>query len=57
MRMGKFTTKIGLSVVLSKFNIELVDKELAKQELEIHPKVFNLAPLKPFMIKLTPRKN
>lgn len=55
MRMGKVTTKIALAVILSKFSIELQDKELDSKEIEFHPKQFNLTPLKLFNIKITPR--
>lgn len=55
MRMGKLTTKIGLAIILSKFNLELSDKTLIGHELDFHPNQFVLTPLKPFNIKITPR--
>jgi len=55
MRLGKLTTKIGLAIILSKFNLELSDKDLVKGELEFHPNQFVLTPLKLFNIKTTPR--
>lgn len=55
MRFGKFATRIGLLVILSKFNIELADKELINSELEMDPQHFNLAPAKLFNIRLTKR--
>ena len=55
MRMGKLTTKIGLVTILSKFNLELNDKEMIEGELEFHPNQFVLTPKKLFNIKATPR--
>lgn len=55
MRMGKLTTKIGLTVILSKYNLELSDKEMVCKELEFHPNQPTLTPKKPFDIKITPR--
>ena len=55
MRMGKLTTKIGLSLILSKFNLELTDKEMIDKELDFHPNQFVLTPQKLFNIKISPR--
>lgn len=55
MRMGKLTTKIGLAAILSKYKIELSDKEMAHSELKFHPNSFVLLPMKPFNLKLTRR--
>lgn len=55
MRMGKLTTKIGLALILSKFNLEHSDKELIDNELEFHPNQFVLTPKKLFNIKITSR--
>lgn len=55
MRMAKVTTKIGMATVLAKFTVELVDKSLANNELEIDTQQFIHTPLKPFNLKLTPR--
>lgn len=55
MRLGKLTTKIGLAVILSKFNIEHTDKELSTNEVEFHPNQFTLTPKKLFNIKITKR--
>lgn len=55
MRMGKLTSKLGLALVLSKFNVELADKTMADTELEFHPVQFILCPLKEFNLKITPR--
>ena len=55
MRMGKLTSKIGLTVLLSKYNLELNDKEMIGKELKFHPNQATLTPLKPFHIKITPR--
>ena len=54
-RLAKLTTKMGLTVVLSKFNTELVDKELLDSELEFHPNSFALFPKEQFNIKITSR--
>lgn len=48
-------TKIGLAVILRKFNLELSDKDMIDKELEFHPKKFILAPLKLFNIKINSR--
>lgn len=55
MRLGKLTTKIGLAVILSKFHLELSDKEMTDKELEFHPGQFVLTPRKPFNLKITKR--
>lgn len=55
MRLGKLTTKIGLAMVLSKFNIELIDKELLKEDLKFNPKQGILTPIKTFDFKVTVR--
>ena len=55
MRMGKLSTKVGLVVILSKYNLELVDKELIDKEVEFSPNQFVLTPKKWFQIKITPR--
>lgn len=53
--MGKITTKIGLALIISKFNLELSDKSMIDKELEFSPNQFVLTPMKPFNIKITPR--
>ncbi|MGL5405351.1 MAG: cytochrome P450 [Propionibacteriaceae bacterium] len=55
MRLGKLTTKLGLALILWKFNLEFQDKQMADKELKFHPNQFILTPLKLFNIKLTPR--
>lgn len=55
MRLGKFTVKIGIVTILSKFNIELTDKAMINEEIEFSPKNFILTPNKPFNFKLVPR--
>lgn len=55
MRMGKLTTKIGLALILGKFNLELGDNEMIDKELEFDPRQFVLTPKKPFNIKITLR--
>ena len=55
MRMGKLTVKLGLSMILSKFNVELTDKEMMNEVLEFHPNQAILNPLKPFNLKITTR--
>lgn len=55
MRMGKLTSKIGLAVMLSKFNFSFQDKTVADNELEFHPSQFVLTPIKPFNLKISSR--
>lgn len=57
MRMGKLTSKLGLMLVLSKFNVELADPDMADKELEFHPVQFILCPLKEFNLRITPRSS
>lgn len=55
MRMGKLTTKIGLAIILSRYNLEHTDKEMMNSELEFHPNQVILTPKKLFNIKITRR--
>lgn len=55
MRMGKLTTKIGLAIILLKYNLELSDKEMINKELEFHPNQVVLTPKKLFNIKVNRR--
>jgi hypothetical protein len=55
MRLGKLTMKIGIALILWKFNLELSDKDMIDEELEFHPNQFVLAPLKLFDIKISSR--
>lgn len=55
MRMGKLTTKIGLALILKKFNVAHTDKSLLTNELDFHPAMFVLTPTKPFNLELTVR--
>lgn len=55
MRMAKLTTKMGLAVILSKFKLELCDKQMLDKEMEFHPNQFILTPLKNHLIKVTAR--
>lgn len=55
MRMGKLTSKLGLALILAKFNVELADITMADKELEFHPIQFILCPLKEFNLKITSR--
>lgn len=55
MRLGKLTTKIGLAIIMSKFNLELNDKDMVDKDIEFHPNSFVLAPDRLFNIKLTTR--
>lgn len=57
MRMGKLTSKLGLALILSKFNVELADSTMKDKELEFHPVQFILCPLKEFNLKITPRSS
>lgn len=54
-RMGKLVTKIGLALILSKFNVELHDKDLMHKTLTFHPNAGILSPIKPFNLKVTTR--
>lgn len=56
-RLGKLKVKVGLAVVLTKFNIELDDKDMTDKEVEFHPKQFLLTPLKSFNLKVSPRSH
>lgn len=55
MRMAKVTVKVGLALVLSKFNVELSDKTLAEKEIEFDKKQFILTPAEKFIFKITLR--
>jgi len=55
MRMGKLTTKLGLALMLAKFNFELNDKSFENKELEFHPSSFVLAPVTNFDFRITSR--
>jgi cytochrome P450 family 6 len=55
MRMGKLTTKIGLAIIMQKFNLEMVDKDMLTKELEFHPNQFVLTPKKLINLKITKR--
>lgn len=55
LRLGMLTAKLALSLVLSKYSIELADKTMADKELAIHPKQFILQPAKDFKLKIVPR--
>lgn len=56
MRMGKLTTKLGLSLILSKYNIELNDKEMMHEVLKFNPKQGLLNPMKVFNFKISKRQ-
>lgn len=55
MRLGKLTTKIGIALILAKYNLELTDKEMNHKELEFHPNQAVLTPVKPFNLRITAR--
>lgn len=55
IRVGKLATQMGLALMLSKFNFELVDKSLVDKEIEFHPKQFVLTPAEEFMFKVSCR--
>jgi len=55
MRMGKLTTKLGLALMLAKFNFELNDKSFGSKELEFHPSALVLTPVTRFDFKITSR--
>lgn len=53
MRVGKLATQMGLALMLSNFNFELVDKSLVDKEIKFHPKQFVLTPAEEFMFKVS----
>jgi cytochrome P450 family 6 len=55
MRHGKLTTKLGLALIMRKFQLELNDKTMIDKELEFNTSQFVLSPTKPFEIKVTLR--
>ena len=55
MRMGKVTSKVGLAVVLLRFNFEFTDKSLANKEIKFHPNQFILTPLEVPNFRITLR--
>ncbi|KAG4072640.1 hypothetical protein HA402_004729 [Bradysia odoriphaga] len=55
MRMAKVVTKLAMAKVLTKFNVELDDANLANEELKIDPDQFIHTPLESVKLKLTPR--
>lgn len=55
MRMGKLTSKIGLALILRKFELDLIDESLAHAELKFHPSQVILTPIDHFNLKVTAR--
>lgn len=51
--MGKLQSKIGLVVLLQKFNFQYVNKSLEKQEIEYHPRQFFLTPKETIFVKVS----
>lgn len=54
-RLGKIQTKLGLAVILNKFNCELVDKKLMGKKLSFHTGVPTLNPIDKLNIKFEKR--
>ncbi|KAL7017110.1 hypothetical protein ACKWTF_010253 [Chironomus riparius] len=54
-RLGKLQTKLGLAMILQKFNFELSDKSLEYGELTFHPNSFVLSPMQSLMYKVSVR--
>lgn len=55
MRLAKLTTKIGLAIMLRKFNFTLTDESLQHQELKFSPNQITLTPLELFSLKIEKR--
>jgi hypothetical protein len=53
--MGKLQSKIGLVVLLQKFNFEYSDKSLERKEIEYHPTQIVLAPKEKILVNVTKR--
>jgi cytochrome P450 family 6 len=56
IRLAKIQMKIGLVFLLSKFTVELVDKEMIDKELEFDSKNSSLSPKTKIFMRLTMRK-
>jgi cytochrome P450 family 6 len=56
MRLGKINVKIGLALLLSRFNFELSDPSMYNEEIQFHPSKAVLFPSKEFTFKLKPRR-
>lgn len=44
-RLGKLQSKLGLAMILHKFNLELQDKSMENQEIKFHTYSLVLSPL------------
>lgn len=55
MRMGKLVTKIGLALILNKFNLELTDQRMKENELQFHPAQGVLTPMEKLNFKISAR--
>jgi cytochrome P450 len=51
MRMAKLNLKTGISLMLSKFTFELVDKKLYNEEIQFNKKQFPLMPADDILMK------
>lgn len=49
MRLGKMSAKLGLSMILSKFHIELTTQ--SNDELKFNSKQFFINPIKPLILR------
>ncbi|XP_055531477.1 probable cytochrome P450 6d5 [Wyeomyia smithii] len=55
MRMGKVQTKVGLAMLLSKFNFRLTDEKQKNQELQLDPRSVILMPVGGIHLAVTER--
>jgi cytochrome P450 family 6 len=55
IRLGKLTTKIGLALILRKFNVEHTNEEFLKNEVKFSPSQPLLIPEKSFKFKISSR--
>lgn len=55
IRLAKMITKVGLAGIITKYVLELSDKEMLNEEVKFHPNQLVLRPQKLFNIKLTQR--
>lgn len=54
-RLGKLQSKLGLAMILQKFNCELQDKSLMNRELTFNPKSFLLSPIEKISVNVSLR--
>lgn len=56
IKLGKIETKIGISSMLKNFSYTLGDQHVGKEELEISPTSFVMAPKSSIKLKVNSRK-